>query len=184
MTAWRFANYANSVTIYCMKDWTEYFRSAVCGLAVSHVWRGYGSALFVEFGALTPTIRRDGTSGEPSGEIGLMIEWSWRIEDGNSIACGSSSDERLWKAAFERLLGRMVADLSTFGHLPELLLSFSGGLHVASFMTDVGDPAWTLFDRRGPQSIAVSCRSGVIEAESEGAREVSTNARRTKYIKQ
>lgn len=29
-------------------------------------------------------------------------------------------------------------------------------------MTAEGDPAWTLFDKRGPKAIAVDCRSGVI----------------------
>jgi hypothetical protein len=27
---------------------------------VSHAWMGYGSAIFLEFGKLRPTVRRDG----------------------------------------------------------------------------------------------------------------------------
>ena len=78
-----------------MTDWIEHFRAAAYGLVLAHVWRGHGSALFVELGALTPRLRRDGSPGEPKGEIGLMIEWSWRIEDARSIICGSWSDEDL-----------------------------------------------------------------------------------------
>lgn len=147
-----------------VNDWIEHVRSAVRRLTVSHVWRGHGSALFVELGALTPSTRRDGTSGEPNGEIGLMIEWSWRVEDAHSIMCGSWSDEDLLPPTFGRLLGRSVVDLSTFGRLPEVILSLSGDLHVVSFMTADGDPAWALFDRRGPAQITIGCRSGKIEA--------------------
>jgi hypothetical protein len=148
-----------------MTDWIEQFRTAAFGLAVAHVWRGHGSALFVELGMLAPRTRRDGSAGEPAGEIGLMIEWSWRIEDERSVACGSWSDEALWARTFARLIGCTVEDLSTFGRLPEVLLSLAGDLHVASFMTAEGDPAWTLFDRRGPRLVAVSCRDGVICVE-------------------
>jgi len=145
-----------------MTDPFECLHEAACGLAVSHVWRGHGSALFVELGALTSTPRRDGSPGEAKGEIGLMIEWSWRIEDGRSIACGSWGDEDLWELTFARLVGRRVQGLSLVGRLPEVVLSLAGDLHVASFMTADGDPAWTLFDRRGPRPIAVGCRSGLV----------------------
>ncbi|WP_339159705.1 hypothetical protein [Methylobacterium bullatum] len=161
-----FADLAGSVIIDRMTDWIEHFREAACGMPVSHVWRGHGSALFIELGALTPTTRRDGSSGNPMGEIGLMIEWSWRIEDARSIACGSWSDEVLWQPSFNRLFGREVIDLTTFGRLPEIMLSLSGDLYVASFMTAEGDPEWSLFDRRGPVPIAVGCRSGAITNEA------------------
>jgi len=36
-------------------------------MEIMHVWRGYGSALFLELGNLTPTVRRDGTPGNPEG---------------------------------------------------------------------------------------------------------------------
>lgn len=134
-------------------------------MPVSHVGRGHGSALFIELGALAPRTRRDGSAGEPGGEVGLMIEWSWRIEDGQSIACGSWSDEDLWSPTFARLIGRMVENVSTFGRLPEVMVRLSGDLHVASFMTAEGDPAWTLFDRRGPRPVAIGCRAGVIGLE-------------------
>lgn len=145
-----------------MMDWIEHFHEATKGMLVAHVWRGYGSALFVELGALTPRVRRDGSTGEPGGEIGLMIEWSWRIEDERSIVCGSWSDEALWRPSLNRLLGCAVTGLTTFGRLPEVALSLSGDLHVASFMTAEGDPAWTLFDRRGPELLTVGCRAGTV----------------------
>jgi hypothetical protein len=145
-----------------MMDWIEHFRVAAHGLLVSHVWRGHGSALFIELGRLTPTTRRDGSPGNAEGQVSLMVEWSWRIEEERSIVCGSWSDEALWEPSFARLLGQRVDDIRTFGRLPEIQLSLSGGFYVASFMTAEGDPEWTLFDKRGPKIIVVGCRSGVV----------------------
>lgn len=74
-----------------------------------------------------------------------MIEWSWRIEDNDSILCGSWSDEKGWEQVFKSLIGRTVQDVSIYGRLPELSISFTGNLYVASFMTAEGQPAWTIF---------------------------------------
>lgn len=77
------------------------------------------------------------------------------------------SDENLWSPTFALLLGRTVQDLAMFGHLPEVVLSLAGDLRLASFMTAEGDPAWTLFDRRGPHPLAIGCRPGVVCVEPE-----------------
>jgi len=155
-----------------MDDWIEHFQEAAKGLAIAYVWRGYGSSLFIEFGELTPatSTRKDGTPRAPSGEIGLMILNDWRIEDQCTIACGSSSDEELWEPTFARLVGKHVITVATFRRLPEVLISLSNGLQIASFSTLDGDPQWTLFDRRGFSEITVSCRLGVItEQHAESA---------------
>jgi len=76
-----------------------------------------------------------------------MIEWSWRIENEDSIVCGSWSDEDGWEDIFRSLIGRDVRDVSLFGRLPELSIALAGGLYIASFMTADGQPGWTIFDR-------------------------------------
>lgn len=76
-----------------------------------------------------------------------MIEWSWRIENENSIVCGSWSDEDGWEETFRSLIGRDVRNVSLFGRLPELSIELAGGLYIASFMTADGQPGWTIFDR-------------------------------------
>ncbi|HEY4010455.1 MAG TPA: hypothetical protein VGM11_09920 [Acidobacteriaceae bacterium] len=44
-------------------DFAEFVKPAV-GLPVSHVWRGYGSAIFLELGKLSAgRVRRDGSRG-------------------------------------------------------------------------------------------------------------------------
>lgn len=135
------------------------------GLPVSHVWRGHGSALFIEFGRLKPAIRKSGELGQPNGEFGLMIEWSWRIKDASSILCGSWSDEVLWQPVFDQMNGRLVTSVETFARLPEIAVSLSNGLHVVSFSTADGDPQWALFDRRSTIPLTFVSRNGGIEGE-------------------
>ena len=110
-------------------DLIEHFSAATSGLPVSHVWRGYGSALFLEFGKLKAQLRKDGSRGcedgtpsHPDGEVTLMIEWSWRIEDEHSIICGSWSSEELWQPSFDRLVGRAVIGQQRLAACPRFRL--------------------------------------------------------------
>ncbi|MDQ9170857.1 hypothetical protein Q8A64_10590 [Oxalobacteraceae bacterium R-40] len=140
------------------------FADALTGLPVSHVWRGHGSALFVEFGRLQSQTRRDGSSGAPQGAITLMIEWSWRIEGPGSILVGSWSDEFGWNKVFEKLLGANVVSAETFGLLPEIAISLSNGLRIVSFMTAEGQPQWSLISRLTPKG-SLSVKEGRLYVE-------------------
>jgi len=144
------------------------FSASLIGLPVSHIWRGYGSALFLEFGELRPSavIRRDGSTGNPTGEMSLMIEWSWRIEGRRSILCGSWSDEQKWPRVFELVCKGRVAGAVLFGRLPEIELSLTNDLRVLSFMTAAGGPDWTLFDRRGDVTRWLCVRRGILRIEA------------------
>ncbi len=140
----------------------EAFALPLRGLPVSHAWQGHGSAIFLEFGAVAPStwVRQDGSHGNPIGEMGLMIQWSWRIEGKRSILCGSWADGRRWLRALACLTKTSVASVALFGRLPEIDLTLSSGVHVVSFMTAHGDPEWTLFDRRGGGSRSLHARRG------------------------
>ena len=127
---------------------TQPFLDALQGKVVSHVWRGYGSALFLEFGALTPRKMRDGSDGEPDGVVSLMIEWSWRIELPRSILGGSWSSERRWPGMFKRLVGGTVTEVEIFGKIPEIAVTLSNGLRVVSFMTAEGQPSWAIITHK------------------------------------
>jgi hypothetical protein len=142
------------------------FASPLIGQPVSHLWRGHGSALFLEFGNLHPTPRRDGSNGNQRGEMSLMIEWSWRIEGRRSILCGTWSDERKWPRAFRLLQDATVAAANLFGRLPEIELHLTNDARVLSFMTAEGDPRWTLFDRRGSETRWLRVRCGILCNES------------------
>jgi hypothetical protein len=141
----------------------QIFRDALIGLPVSHVWRGYGSAIFLEFGRLTPRTYRSGKSGNPRGELGLMIQWSWRIENAVSILCGSWGEERLWVPTFDLLRNKVVAELSVVGRLPEIVVGLTEGLYLSSFMTAEGDPQWSLFDRRSGTVRWLCVRDGSLD---------------------
>ena len=143
------------------------FRDALIGLPLSHLWRGHGSAIFFEFGHLTPTTRRSGEAGNPKGEFGLMVEWSWRIEDKTAILCGSWSNEQLWEPTFDLLRDRAVVDLSVVGRLPEVVVAMSENRYVSSFMTAEGDPSWALFDRRNNILRTLSVRGGNLQVDSK-----------------
>src|SRR5688500_7927959 len=97
----------------------ESYRTGFLDLPLTHTWRGAGSARFLEFGTLASRARRDGSAAEPMGEMTVMMEWSWRVENDATIICGSWSDEELWEPTFASLRGQFLADLATFGNLPE-----------------------------------------------------------------
>jgi hypothetical protein len=137
------------------------------GLPVSHTWQGHGAAIFLEFGALTPRMRLDGTPGQPEGEMALMIEWSWRVEGRRSILWGSWTEQRRWARGLACLAQGTVTGVTTFARLPEIDLAISTGLHVVSLTTSTGDPCWTLFDRRGERQHWLRVRRGSLCVESE-----------------
>jgi hypothetical protein len=141
------------------------FTKGLIGLTVSHVWRGYGSALFIEFGELHTTQKQDGSTGNPTGDITLMIEWSWRIEKPCSILGGSWSSEKRWPGMFQKLIGANVIDLRFVGHLPEIEVSLSNGLRVVSFMTAESQPAWALIYHTTYQG-TLCVRRGKVKIES------------------
>ncbi|MBJ2154019.1 hypothetical protein [Paracoccus sp. IB05] len=142
--------------------------SSMAGLSINHVWRGHGSAVFLEIGALTPTLRRDGSAGNPEGQIGLTLESSWRIEDNYSIICGSWSDDSLWQPSFDRLkIGRIV-NCDLFGALPEVAITTDGGVRFVSFSTTDGQPQWSLVDRRNKPDRWLSIRGGRLHLGNGG----------------
>ena len=59
------------------------------GLPVADVWKGYGSAIFLELGKLHKVKDYKNKPLRKKGDITLMIEWSWRIESHRSIVVGS-----------------------------------------------------------------------------------------------
>jgi hypothetical protein len=131
-----------------VEQFNELARVAV-GLPVSHTWRGYGSAIFAEFGRLRLPERLPRASKvrlrQPRGEVGIMIEWSWRVERARSIAFGSWSTEARITAGVAALAGAHISAIGVEGRLPELVLGLSDGRWVRSFMTSDGQPRWAVF---------------------------------------
>jgi hypothetical protein len=130
------------------------------GEPISYLSRGYGSAVFIEFGILTPRTKRDGSQGHPEGRFSLGVEWSWRIEDGSNILAGSWSEEELWEPCFARLRGARVESLQLFGRLPEVELDLDSGVRFISFSTTDGQPQWHLVDHRFGRERWFTVRNG------------------------
>jgi hypothetical protein len=144
------------------------FLSALRGKRVARVWRGYGSALFLEFGELAKTRKLNGKPSQPVGDISLMVEWSWRIENKDSILGGSWSSERRWPRLFKRLVGSKVKSVEFFGHLPEIAVDLSNGLRVVSFMTADGQPSWAVIAHK-PANGSLSVKRGKLHVEANGS---------------
>lgn len=125
------------------------FAATLAGQPISHVWRGYGSALFIEIGKLSPRRKRDGSTGNPEGEVSLGVEWSWRVEDSTAILCGSWSEEDRWEPSLSMLRDARIDRCELFGVLPEVALTTESGVRFLSFSTTDGQPQWHLVDRRG-----------------------------------
>lgn len=140
------------------------FFSALLGKPVTRVWRGHGSALFIEFGELSPSRLKNGGPENTQGELTLMIQWGWRIERPKSILGGSWSSENRWPGIFEKIMGATVADVQLFGALPEICVTLSNGLRITSFMTAEGQPEWTILTRV-PELGSLCVRKGNLHIE-------------------
>ena len=138
------------------------------GKSVTRVWRGHGSALFLEFGKLSEVVSPSGNRRSKKGELTLMIEWSWRIERARSILGGSWSEEARWPAMFDQLLGATVTLAEVHGRLPEIEVSMSNGLRVCSYMTAEGQPQWALLVRDEKVG-SLSVKGGRLSVELPGA---------------
>lgn len=146
----------------------ESMQSGLVGMPLSLLWRGYGSAIFLEFGKLTPNgMRRDGSDRNPIGEFSIGVEWSWRIENESSIVCGSWSDEAEWEKAFDLLRNARLSSVETYSRLPELDLEFDNRHHLLSFNTSDGQPDWFIIDRRSQESITLMVDNGQLEIEKK-----------------
>ncbi len=131
------------------------------GKSVARLWRGYGSALFLECGSLSDgRVRRDGSRGNPVGEFTVMVEWSWRIEGKRRIICGSWSDEDRWLRGFRFVEGQSIRTISLVGRLAELDIEFGNGAHLVSFVTSEGDPEWGIIRHTESGVREVGFRSG------------------------
>jgi hypothetical protein len=143
-----------SYTIFRMtsndyKSFEEFTRPLV-GMTVSQVWMGYGSAIFIDFGELSPKFRADGRlANKPQGEMEIFAVEGWRIEGKRRIWCGNASERERWERLIHRMKGASVVSISLTGRLGAIDLLLSNGLRFATFASDKGDPEWSLRDRRG-----------------------------------
>lgn len=119
--------------------------SELDGALVSHAWRGHGSALFLELGQLEENPK----GNNPNGEQTIMIEWSWRVEGKNSIIVGSWSENEDIDKVPELVIGKALEKVEFFGRLPEISIKFNSALWLLTFMTEEGNPEWSIKFKNG-----------------------------------
>ena len=130
---------------------------SLVGLTVSLPWKGYGSAIFLELGVLSPI--QHPRQHHKQGEACISIEWDWRIEEGSKVVCGSSNSRPTIKREVEALCGETIEELSIHGEVPELLIHFSGGKRLISAAMLAGYPRWSI---RLSSETWMACDEGVI----------------------
>ena len=112
------------------------------GSHVGHAWKGYGSAIFLELGNLTPP--KSEKLSHPSGDWCIAIEWDWRVELGSGVLFGSSNTGAEIAERISELEHSTIQSIHTFGNVPELLVSLSTGHHIRSTVMLTGDPEWSI----------------------------------------
>jgi len=119
--------------------------SMLIGKAVSHTWFGDYAALYLEIGDLTEgEIRRDGSCGNPIGEITLYAGFDWRIERKQSILGGSKNSTRRRLSLSNKLIGASIISAELLGRIPELQLTLSNSLWLVTFNSYNGQPDWSV----------------------------------------
>jgi hypothetical protein len=112
------------------------------GLVVSLPWKGYGSAIFLELGALAPleSQRRRNNKGEAC----ISIEWDWRVEAEGTVLYGSSNSRPKIESGIHSLQGTTIQALTVVGQVPELVVQFSNGHCLRSMVMATGNPKWSI----------------------------------------
>ncbi len=110
------------------------------GKTISHVWRSIESAIFLEIGELTYS----NNDKPPKGEFTIGIEWSWRLENNNSIVLGSWSDDDIINTIKSILNDQVIKKISFFSRLKEIEIETKDGNWLLSFATAEGDSEWTI----------------------------------------
>ncbi len=112
------------------------------GSRVGHAWKGYGSAIFLELGNLTPP--KSERLIHSSGDWCIAIEWDWRVELGSSVLFGSSNSGAEIAERISDLVGSTIQSIQTFGEVTELLVSLSTGHRIRTTVMVTGDPEWSI----------------------------------------
>ena len=121
--------------------------SRCVGKRVASIWKGHGTAIFLELGRLHRTAPVRGEKMRSRGDVTLTIEWSWRIEGPRSIVVGSFDSPRKIESKIRCLEAMRIETISITGRLPELYVAFSDNRWLHSFATEAGQPEWALLFR-------------------------------------
>lgn len=140
--------------------------SPVIGLPVNWPWRGYGSAIFLELGNLHRIRRRRGNGHHILGEVTIMIEWDWRVEDSSSILFASNSKDEQFDPGLKSLQRRIITSIELVGRVPELAILFDDDRSLRTFVTVPPQPRWAIKLFQGPW-LSVDETTGELTVEED-----------------
>jgi hypothetical protein len=111
----------------------RYWHGRVIGKPVTHVWQGFASVLFIEFGALSPApyVRRDGTTPNPRGEFTLTTMNSyaaWELLLNGRQITGADAKWHRREHALKRLVGHRLCTFEIDAGSLSTRLAFGYGL--------------------------------------------------------
>ena len=121
------------------------------GMTISHPWKGYGSTIFLELGALT-----EGRNN-PKGDACITVEDDWRVENDQSIVFGSSESASEISRSLPSIAGLKIRDIFVDGAPPEICVHLTNGNRLRTMAAAPGDPQWSI---RMPDGQWLYCRAG------------------------
>lgn len=120
----------------------QYFDESIgnlIGLPISKAYNSFGSSLCMELGELTLNDRN-----RQKGEAYIRLDWDWRLEDDESIICGSSNSGPAMAETAEELVGLTITGLNLYGSPPEVEIRLSNDQRLRSMAMKSGNPEWTI----------------------------------------
>ena len=109
------------------------------GLTISKAYNSYGSSLCMELGEITLDDRN-----REKGDAYIMLDWDWRLEDDDSIKCGSSNSGPKIAETAEKLTDLTITNLALYCSPPEIEIHLSNNQRLRSMAMLSGYPQWTI----------------------------------------
>lgn len=151
------------------RDEFELLVRALIGLPVAEPWKGDGSAIFLELGALSQAGSEK--HRHTRGEACIRVEWDWRVECGKAVLYGSSNSRPEIARGIDTLLGATIQRVSLTGEVPELVVEFSNGHCLRSMVMVADDPQW-MVRLPGEQELQIFSEGGrLVSGRDESAAE-------------
>jgi hypothetical protein len=145
----------------------------LAGLVISRAYNSFGSSLCLELGKLTTDLHNN-----QKGEAYIRIDWDWRLEDDQSVLCGSSNSRPKIAKTAKELVGLILERVDVYCAPPEIEIHLSNSHRLRSMVMATGDPQWNIKLRNGRW---LSCEKGKVKI-GDGSEARDLNPAERDYI--
>lgn len=129
---------------------------------VSCVWLGDYSALYLECGALSPgRLRRDGSVGNPVGEITVYLGFEWLIKQDGSLLKSDTRPVPI-QSIVGQLSGVIIISAGLCAKRKNLELVFSHSSRLVTLSGDENDPEWSVSFNTNPLGHLSICNGKLV----------------------